>query len=232
VEHLNYVEAAKQGRRLFERADERGRGPDYGLWLSNPVGRRSYAWNLLVTGLHRVYDGIDAGLMMLGDRPPRQPDFRYTLTFPGHDVPFNVKNRDGSEVAYARMLRAGTIQVSAFDGALERFVALGQARHFQPVIAYSPAAFSAYAAYVHFEDPALAPLLRHYHETLDAHLAARAKDLGYLFVDLTPGLRKAAAELQATRLLYFPGNTHYTEEGQRVVAQILAQALAPKLATP
>ncbi len=230
VQHLNYVDAAKQGRHLFERADDRSSGPDFGRWLSNPVGRHSYAWNLLVTGFHQAYEGLDSGLMILEGRLPPRADFRYSLAFPGHDVPFNVKNRDDSEVDYARLLRAGIVQTSAFDGALERFVALAKEWHFQAVVAYSPSAYSAYTSYVHFQDPALAPLLRHYHATLEAYFTARAKDLGYLFVDLTPGLREAAAELQARKLLYFPASTHYTEEGQRVVAETLAQALAPQTA--
>lgn len=230
VLHLHYVAAAKEGRHLFERADERRQGPDYGDWLSNPIGRSSYAWNLLVTGFHQAYEGLDTGLKILEGRQPPSPDFRYTLAFPGQDVPFNVKNRDDSEVDYARLLRAGIVQTSAFDGALERFVALAQEWHFQPVVAYSPSAYSAYTAYVHFEDPALAPLLRHYHATLEAYFAAKAKELGYLFVDLTPALQIAAAETQARKLLYFPANTHYTEEGQHVVAETLAQALAPQTA--
>ena len=110
-------------------------------------------------------------------------------------------------------------------------MALGREQHFQPVVAYSPSAYSAYTACVHFEDPALAPLLRHYHATLEADFSAKAKDLGYLFVDLTPARQAAAAALQARKLLDFPASIHYTEEGQHVVAGTLAQALAPQMAT-
>ena len=230
VLYWDYVRAAKQGRRLFGRADDRHLIPDYGRWLANPVGRHSYAWNLLVTGLHRTFRGLGQSVLLAAGRLPRPPDLRYSLAFSSRDMPFNTENRDEGEVAYARLLRAGTVGTSVFDAALERLVALAGERRFQAVVALSPSAYSAYAAYVHFDDPALAPLLRHYHAALESYFAGKAKLLGFIFVDLTPDLQRAAAELQADRLLYDPITVRYTSEGERVVARSLAQALQPALA--
>ena len=65
--------------------------------------------------------------------------------------------------------------------------------------------------------------LHHTFALLDtARQAALTAELGLTFVDLTPALRAAAAELKDRDLLYIPENLHLLAAGHRVIAQALA----------
>jgi hypothetical protein len=226
LRYQEYRAATQAGGSPRMLAHDRNVDPvDTQAWLDHPLGRRSWAVNLLAVAGVEAGEGIHKALTGGGRR--REPvNFRYRLRFPDGDVPFNVQDSDESEVRHARLLRQGEASLSAFDPALERFAELAREHDFTPVVAYSPSAYTAYADFVAFEDPALAELMPWFHAEQLAHLRGRAEALGLRFVDLTPALQEAARSLGGRELLYFPANVHYTARGHQVVAETLARELA------
>jgi hypothetical protein len=192
--------------------------------LDHPLGRSSWAVNLITVAAVEAGESLYRTLAR-GER--REPvNFRYTVRLPDRAVRFNLQDSDESEVRHARMLRAGQVSLGAFDEALAGFADLAREHGFVPVLAYSPSAYSAYADFMDFDDPALAELMPWFHAEQLAYLEGRAQALGVVFVDLTPALQDAARSLPSDDLLYFPVNLHYTAQGHRVVAEALARALA------
>ena len=153
-------------------------------------------------------------------------NFRYQLQFPDNVMKFNLQNADESEVRFAKKLRAGEVELSAFDDALERFVAMSSEHGFKPIVAYAPSAHIAYADYVQFEDPALSELMPWFSQMQREFFRDAADRIGFRFVDLTSAMRVAGRELQDRELLYFPVNLHFTRKGHEVYAQALANALS------
>ena len=102
---------------------------------------------------------------------------------------------------------------------------LSRAHGFTPIVSYSPSAYTAYADFVEFEDPALSDLMPWYSRTQREFFRSKAEELGYVFVDITPDLQAAARALQGKTLIYYPGNVHFTEAGNRVVAEALAPVI-------
>jgi hypothetical protein len=211
-------------------ANDRNRNPlDYQALLDHPIGRHSYASNLVVAALGQGYEGVRNGVLRAigSEDAPEAVDFRYTLRFDdGSRIPFNVENTDQSEVRHARMLRTGRASLSVLDGALESFAALAREHGFTPILSYSPSAYTAYAPFVRFDDPALVDLMPWFHEQQVEYLRARAQALGLVFVDLTPPLQRAAQERQARDVFYDPTNVHCTTSGHRLQAEALAEAIA------
>jgi len=68
--------------------------------------------------------------------------------------------------------------------------------------------------------------MRKFNEKQLAYVSALTAELGLTFVDLTPALRAAAAELKDRDLLYIPENLHLLAAGHRVIAQALAKRTA------
>jgi hypothetical protein len=227
-EHLDAVQAGDEGF-----ADARDRFEpelDYEALLDHPLGRSSYAVNLGLAAIGKAHEGIGNAIARARGTLPPRVNFHYELRFAdGALVPFNVQNADKVEVRYAGLLRRGEVQLSAFDQALERLVALGNTHDFLPVVSYAPSAYTAYAQFVAFEDDALATLMPWFSAVQRAYLKQKSEALGIAFIDLTPALQAAARELQATELLYYPANVHYTPAGHRVVGDVLAAALADVL---
>jgi hypothetical protein len=218
-----YVAAAQRGEKLYASANNRDSG--LGWVLENPLGRRSYAYNLVVVGIDRIVEGLAQQLKPRSE----QIDFRYQLRFPDGAVDFNVENRDQGEVVYARRLQASTVTPHVFDEALQAFAKLARDHDFIPIVSYSPAAYTAYADFVSFADPRMGPLMGWYSRTLRGYLADASARLGLVFVDLTPALRAAASQLQGRGLLYSPINVHYLPAGHDVVAAALAKAVMQEL---
>jgi hypothetical protein len=224
IRYHEHVEAAREGRVLYaDAADRSRRAMDYDSVLDNPIGRNSYAVNLLVVA---VGEGV-AGLVRAaaGDRREDE-DFHYEFRFPERSVPMNVQNADESEVRSARRLKAGEIQLSAFDAALARFATMAREQGFSPLVTYAPSAYTAYAEYVVFEDESLQELMPWYSATQRQYLRARCQELGLPFFDLTPALQEAARALGPDHLLYYPINVHWTPEGNRAVAEALAPTVS------
>jgi hypothetical protein len=225
LRYHQYVNERRSGREIRMVANDRNEDPiDYEAVLDHPLGRRSYAVNLLTVAGGRGYEGV-RNLLVRGPSTREKVNFRYTLRFPEQEVPFNRQDADESEVRHARMLRAGSVSLAAFDEALETFAALAREHGFQPVVAYSPSAYTAYADFVAFDDGSLAELMPWFSGEQRRYLARRATELELIFVDLTPALQQAARSLEASELLYYPVNVHYTPRGHRVVAEALAKEM-------
>lgn len=228
VRYHEHIDAVRSGDSGYGSAGDRFEPElDYQTLLSNPLGRSSYAVNLGLVAIGKSYEGIGNAVSRALGKQRERVNFRYELRFPdGAIVPFNVQNSDHNEVRYARRLRQGDVQLSAFDNALERFAALGREHGFRPVVSYAPSAHTAYADFVAFEDDALSELMPWFSNAQRAYLRQKAEDLGMTFIDLTPALQAAARRLQEQELLYYPANVHYTPSGHRVVGDVLAAAIA------
>ena len=228
VRYREHIEAAQEGRVLYtDASDRQARELDLDSLLDYSVVRDSYSLNFAAAGADKIYGGLkNAILRASGGDAPEKVNFRYRLHFPTETVEFNVQNADESEVRFARKLKRGEIDFSAFDGALSNFVALGSEHGFVPIVAYSPSAYTTYADFVDFEDPSLTDLLPWFSRSQRRFLQEKAGELGYLFVDLTPALQTTGRELQGDKLLYHPINVHYTVKGNKVVAAALARVIS------
>ena len=226
--YRQHIEAARHGRVLFRNAADRSiREIDIDAVLGDSPLRNSYALNFVLAAIDKGYEGgKNVVLRATGGDAPARVDFHYKLKFDGATVPFNIQNADESEVRYARMLKNGRIDFSPFDEALANFAALARQHGFTPVLAYSPSAYTGYADFVAFDDPALAELMPGFSRSQRAYLAGKAQELGLVFVDTTPAMQAAGRRLQAGELLYDPVNVHYTIRGNRVFAEALAAAIA------
>jgi hypothetical protein len=201
--------------------EERSLLIDVHAYLDNPLGRNSYAYNTLVVA---VASGIEIARSQLD--PSSRIVFRYQAVFPDGSVELNVENGDRDEVRNARRLRAGESSLELYDQALETFAALAREHGFLPILSYAPSAFSAYAEFVEFLDPGIAELMLWFCDSQREHLRRKSEELGLVFVDLTPALRRAARELQAAELLYRPISVHPSRAGYETVAKTVAEVLA------
>jgi hypothetical protein len=190
--------------------------------LDNPMGRHSWAFDFAVVGLANAgSDLVD----YLRPEPGRRVNFHYTARFPEGAVAMNVQNNDQDEVRSARELAAGTLSLSLLDGALDRFADLARQYGFAGIVSYAPAAYTAYADVVVFDDPSLAASMAEFSRAQRSYLADATAARGVPFVDLTPALQGAARARRGAELLYYPINVHYTPAGQRVVAETVAAAV-------
>lgn len=194
------------------------------------LGRNSYAFNLVFVGAISGYEALRTGLLPRDPTKVRAgaPDFRYTLKFPGGAVPFNVENADPDEVVHARLVVANEIRLEIFDKALDSIAALSRERNFELLVTYSPSAYTAYAEFVTFADPAIGPILAKNSQMLRDYFAAAAKKRGIAFLDLTPALQAAARKFMGSDLLYYQTNVHFSASGHRVVAEAIAERLGQK----
>jgi hypothetical protein len=226
VRHHDHVEAVRRGEAgHLDAADRFEPELDYEALLDRPVARKSYAINAGAVALGKARQGIGNAVARVAGKKPERVDFRYELRFSEAVVPFNIQNADQSEVRSARRLRQGEIELTAWDAALARFVALAREHDFHPVVSYAPSAYTAYAEFVAFEDEALTTLMPWFSATQRAWLRDKAQMLGFAFIDLTPALQEGARRLQAAELLYYPANVHYAPAGHRLVGDALAAAI-------
>jgi hypothetical protein len=193
-----------------------------------PLGRYSYAYNLVVVGSRAIHHGFRKLLFRMagvptGEEP--QPDFRYRLRLPGGDVAFNTGNVDQDEVRAARALRSGDLDPAILAPGLEELMRLAKQHRFVPVVAYTPSAYTAYEGRVEFQDPDLAELMPWFSRRQREYLARKAEEMCFAFVDLTPEFQRAARDSSNEELLFFPGVLHLTARGHEVAAGALASAL-------
>jgi hypothetical protein len=181
----------------------------------------SYAANLALASAIEVY-------LRMRDLwgVEEQINFRYAFRFSHQRIAFNLENTDTDEVAHARALRDGKISLAVLEEGLGRFVELANRYGFEPVVLYTPSAYTAYSDHVEFEDPDLGELMPWFSRAQRDFLRLKGQALGYRFVDLTPALRQAAREHGGQALLYFPTNVHLSQLGNEVVAWALADVLA------
>lgn len=183
----------------------------YHLIESSWLGCVSYAVNTLGTAALQLRQGVKQA-----DGPSN--DFRYTITHRGEPVPFNIHSGDTNEIWHGRDLAEGRRDLSLWRPALEAFRALARERGFQPALIYIPSAFRVYPT--EFATPEIGAAVNGLHETQARYLLDWGAETGVPVLDLTAGLRQAAAESEA--LLYFPANVHLTPAGGAVVGQLVA----------
>ncbi|MGD8976644.1 MAG: hypothetical protein PVG91_03505 [Gammaproteobacteria bacterium] len=201
--------------------------------LCRALGERSYVYNLAVAVNIEYLQPLFAASGPAVDAAFEAVDtddlsFYYSLDFGGEPVPFNLRNADRDEIAVAKAMAQGALSPTLFDEALEEFVSLAAEHGFVPVVAYTPSAHTAYADYVRFDDPDLAPLMAGMSTTLRDYFSASGERLGYFFLDLTGPLREVIAAQgpeRAQRLLYGPVSIHYSVHGHRRVAEAVADFL-------
>ena len=178
------------------------------------VGRQSYAYNLLVAALWKLAASADK----------KEIDFHYQVSFSdGSSVAMNSHNADRDEVEFARRLEQGLLDVSMFDAGLAELRRLADERGFVPILLYTPSAYTTYEGMMAFDDPEIERTMRNYSHTLRRYFAAKADELGFRFLDLTPHLAAFARASNADDLLYFRTNVHFTQSGHEVVASKLAE---------
>jgi hypothetical protein len=190
-----------------------------------PLGRNSFAYNLIVVGARHIRRGAGALLARgtgTSGGEDEVPDFRYRLRFDSGVAAFNAGNADTDEVRIARELRAGNLSLDCFQEALGSFVALARRHGFIPVVTYTPSAYTAYSDFVEFQDPSLADLLPWFSRTQREFFRGRSREMGFAFLDLTPALQEAGRSLGGRELLYYPGILHLTARGHAVVAEAMA----------
>ena len=206
------------------------RSPQYIIYQflrEGPLGRHSYACNLVLSTVAHSYSQIGAGSI---------PNFRYRLVFTENSVPFNLENTDSvpfnlentdvDEVIYARRLLAQEVDLEFFTEALKTFVQLSRGYDFVPIVTYTPSAYTAYAANVVFEEPDLGDVMRRYSQEQRDFFRSKARELGYIYIDFTSGLQSAAPFYNKPQtLLYYQTNVHLTKYGHRIIAETLSEAM-------
>ena len=181
------------------------------------LGRHSYAFNLLLHFSNFTY------VEYLKKAFKKEIDFRYDLVFTEHSVPFNFDNSDQDEVKNARRLLDQKIDTKAFDLALDNFMQLSREHNFIPIVSYTPSAHTTYQENVVFRDPQLTSLMPWFSHEQRKYFKRKGEDLGYRFIDLTPGLQSVAQEYTSPeKLLYYQTNLHLTKYGHTVVAKTLS----------
>ena len=191
------------------------------FFKQSSIGRGSYAFNMVMASA-RYFRALFLESLRSEEN---KFDFRYHLMFADTEIPFNLQNLDKDEVAHARLLRRGEIDLNLFAEALNTFVDLSRQYGFVPMVTYTPSAFVAYDQYVSFSAPDLGELMPWFDRQQRQYFKAQGEELGYIFVDLTPALQTAARSLGAQKLLYYQTNLHLTSHGHKVVAKVVAHAL-------
>ena len=139
-----------------------------------------------------------------------------------------MDNTDQDEVLLARRFAEDKNVLSELVAPLEEFSDLARLHGFIPVLTYLPSAHSVYAPYVKFYDPSISHDLRSFSEGQRSFLRRIAKKFDLIFIDLIPPLRRAASDLGARELLFFPVNLHFSQRGHEVVAEAIVETLRKK----
>lgn len=195
------------------------------------VAQNSYTYNLVFVSMIQGFEWVRRSVI---PRDPKAvsagaPDFRYDLRFGAQVVPFNPENADPDEVVHARAVASGSIRTDPFEAALDTIGTLSQEHNFALLVTYTPSAYTAYAEFVRFRDPSLAPIMAKYSTTLRQYFAVATAKRGIAFLDLSPALQEAARKLAAGELLYYQTTVHLTAAGHRVVSETIAKKISNDL---
>lgn len=88
------------------------------------------------------------------------------------------------------------------------------------IVLFIPTKYHVYQDLVKLDSSYVEQVRMNIGEELQRRLTA--KGLGMRYVDVTRALRQAATD---GRIVYFPDDTHWTEEGHRVAAQVVHENL-------
>lgn len=152
-------------------------------------------------------------------------EFRYSLMSKELELSFNEENTDKDEVVFAKKLMNNDISLNLFDNALKAFVKLGMDYDFTPIVVYIPSAHIAYKKHVLFNDPKIKNVMFEFDQLQRTYFAEMAKNLGYVYNDLTPALQLSIESLGLDELLYFRRNLHLTSLGHQEVAKAINTTL-------
>ena len=188
------------------------------------ISRHSYSISI-VRSLLKYFN---PGTLSSNDKVGLRSDsinFRYNIKFSNESIPFNKENTDKDEVQHAKLLYAKKIDLQVFMDALKTFVELSQQHQFIPVIVYIPSAHTTYADNIIFADPDLLNLMAWFSQEQRTFFKIQSKELGYVFIDLTPSLQSSAKVSGSGNLLYYRLNLHLTKQGHKIVAETIWQNL-------
>lgn len=186
-----------------------------------PVGRHSYATNLFISSLRVI-----ASKTIYAHQNTPDTNFKYTLSFTKHSIPFNKDNVDVDEIVHASKLLSGEISTDLYSQALSDFIALSKEHGFLPIVVYLPSAHTVYSQYVVFENEKLRKPLDEFSTKQRNFFKDKAEELKYIFIDTTEALKKESENYTTEdRLLYYPTNLHFTKYGHEVVADTIIRSL-------
>lgn len=199
--------------------------------LFGPLSQYSYALNLLASvAISNQPDEKTAETYSEGYSEEGE-NFRYTLAFESGEVPFNLENGDLDEVVHAKLLQDKRVDLNVFSDALSQFAQLAKAEGFQPILMYTPSAYTAYADVVEFEQPELNKIMPAYSQQQRDFFKQQADQLGVVFIDLTPFFQAAAPDYTTPeKLLYYQTNRHLTKYGHELVADVLNDEITNAIA--
>ena len=200
----------------------------YSSLASSWLGRNSYAFNLALATGRNFYHGNQSKQTKSGP----EINFHYGIELSEEVIPFNPENTDRDEVLHAQRLYDQEISLEVFMPALRAYVELSQMHDFLPVVAYLPSAHTVYSDNVTFDDAALHKFMPWYSSKLRNFLQEKEKELGYILIDITPNLQKAAQSNSPSQLLYYQSNLHFTKHGHLVIAEKLNKILRDLINMP
>ncbi len=186
--------------------------------INSQVGGYSYSFNLGLAAIKNT-------LIYISSPPTRGIDFRYRLEFPGESIPFNLENSDLDEVLQARLLLEKEISFDVFTEAIKIFVRLSKEHNFIPIVIYTPSAHTTYAANVVFNDPTLADVMQLFSNSQREFFRMKGKELGYVFIDLTPSLQSEASFSNSQNLLSYRTNLPLTKYAHEIIATTLSETM-------
>jgi hypothetical protein len=167
-------------------------GTAHGDESDGDAGKTSVLWPQLRLELPRGF--LSVSPRQRPQKPPQRPRGlslrrrrRAVQRRPGRPR----RNRRGAQAV------AGEVDYALFDEPLREFKLLANERGFQQILAYMPAAATAYAPAT-FRDPAVGEVLARFSADQREHLRRLAQELDMRFVDLTPVLQAVAAQEPAT----------------------------------
>ena len=194
------------------------------------IGRYSYAADVLLVlaqnTCNEVSKSVTPGSFFPDEYEFQGSELGYRLVYPDLTVEFNLKNVGAEELLYANQLRSQEVDLEILNEPLKAFVDLSREHGFVPIVTYTPSAYTAYADNVVFDDLALSDIMPWFSRQQRDYFKNQGESLGYVFLDLTPFLQRAAQSTGGIQdLLYFRSNVHLTQGGHAIVAETINTAL-------
>ena len=201
------------------------------------IGRYSYAFNILLVLAQDICDAATKKVTPASVFPDKADNskigFGYRIVYPELSIEFDPSSIGSDDSTYAERLRSQNVGLEIFNQPLTDFVELSEQHDFVPVVAYTPAAYTAYASNVVFDNPTLGDLMPWFSQQQRAYFKERGSVLDYVFIDLTPVLQNAAkSAVKKTDLLYFRSNRHLNQRGHTLVADFISETLGTIVGSP
>lgn len=194
--------------------------------INSDIFKKSYSLNLYMVFIREFVVNIESIFLKDPRTNPdfkKKYDFKYTITHMGKEIIFNKSNNDLNEIEFAIEVTEGKISLDNFLGpSTEEFVNLSKENNFKPIIIYSPAAYTAYSNNIKFSDENLRNLMKSFSKVQRNWLKKQSDILGFKFID---PVQTFLNRNQTIPLTHFPSNRHYTAEGHKLLAEIIAKEI-------